>query len=116
VQKFKVHVQLMEEMLRVSIMTCPPGHIQIRRDTGTNWSNKNSGLGSYLLPGEFGYDTTAQLFKIGPGNWNSLNYLPLGPSGPSGPTGPSGPGFEFNGGLPGTNYALGPTLNCGSVS
>ena len=64
-------------------MTCPPGHIQIRRDNTYNWSQANSGLGSYLLPGEFGYDTTAKLFKIGPGNWNSLTYLPLGPQGPT---------------------------------
>ena len=81
-------------------MACPPGHIQIRRDTGINWSNANS----YLLPGEFGYDTTAQLFKIGPGNWNSLPYLPLGPIGPTGPQGSTGPqGITGPQGFPGVS-------------
>lgn len=103
-------------------MACPPGHIQIRRDTGTNWSNANSGLGSYLLPGEFGYDTSARLFKIGPGNWNSLSYLPPGPIGPTGPTGligatgPIGNPLNLNGGGSSNLYVYGPVLNCGTSS
>lgn len=47
--------------------------IQIRRDTGTNWSSANPVLAS----GELGINLTTGQFKIGNGTtaWNSLNYF-----------------------------------------
>ena len=53
-------------------MACPPGHIQMRRDTNANWNSNNS----YLLPGEIGYALDGpQTLKIGPGNWNVATVL-----------------------------------------
>ena len=46
--------------------------LQIKRDTATNWETNNP----VLLAGEFGYDTTNKLVKIGDGaaNWKDLQY------------------------------------------
>lgn len=44
--------------------------IQLKNDTGTNWSTSNLSL----LAGEFGWDSSVNNFKIGAGSWNSLNY------------------------------------------
>jgi Major tropism determinant N-terminal domain len=77
-------------------MACPPGHIQIRRDTSSNWNTINP----YLLPGEFAYATDTGVLKIGPGYWSSAQIIgggsaggtgPTGPTGDVGPTGPAGP-------------------------
>ena len=45
--------------------------IQMRRDTATNW------VGYVLAEGEFGYDTTNKIVKIGDGEtpWESLPTL-----------------------------------------
>lgn len=45
--------------------------LQIRRGTYTEWNVANSQLDS----GEFGLDTTNNRLKVGPGNWNDLDYL-----------------------------------------
>ncbi len=45
--------------------------IQFRRGTAADWTTANPELAS----GEFGYETDTRRFKIGPGNWNSLNYM-----------------------------------------
>lgn len=47
--------------------------IIIRKDTATNWTNKNP----VLAVGELGYDQTNKRLKIGDGStsWNSLDYL-----------------------------------------
>jgi hypothetical protein len=80
-------------------MACPPGHIQIRRDTNDNWSTKNP----YLLPGEFGYATDKNILKIGPGYWNSnTTTVVIGATGTTGPTGavgtgPTGPASNVTG-------------------
>lgn len=49
--------------------------IQIRRDTGTNWSSANT----VLSEGEIGLNTTNDRFKIGDGTtaWNSLAYAAI---------------------------------------
>lgn len=46
--------------------------IQIKRDTAANWTKNNP----VLLAGEFGYDTTNRLVKIGDGatQWGDLSY------------------------------------------
>lgn len=62
-------------------MACPPGHIQIRRDTDTNWNNS----GSRLLPGEFAYSTTSGVLKIGDTTnptWGNAQVI--GSQGPAG--------------------------------
>ena len=50
--------------------------LQIKRDTATNWETNNP----VLLAGEFGYDTTNKLIKIGDGatNWKDLQYCNYG--------------------------------------
>lgn len=50
--------------------------IQLRSDTTSNWSLQNP----VLAVGEFGWDTTAKLFKVGDGltAWNSLDYVLTG--------------------------------------
>jgi hypothetical protein len=47
--------------------------IQIRRDSGTNWTNNNP----ILAQGELGYDLNNGNFKIGTGSaaWNDLSYF-----------------------------------------
>lgn len=45
--------------------------LQIRRGTYSEWITTNSALES----GEFGLDTTNNRLKVGPGNWNDLEYL-----------------------------------------
>ena len=55
--------------------------LQVRRDTSTNWSTNNP----ILQVGEFGFDTTANRFKIGiasneTSRWNALPYLNVIPS------------------------------------
>jgi len=47
--------------------------IQLRRDTGANWTSNNP----VLATGEVGIDTTLNNFKIGDGltAWNGLPYL-----------------------------------------
>jgi len=45
--------------------------LQIRRGTYNEWNLANSQLDS----GEFGLDTTNNRLKVGPGNWNDLDYL-----------------------------------------
>ena len=100
-------------------MACPPGHIQIRRDTSANWSTKNP----YLLPGEFGYATDTGVLKIGPGYWNdSATTLITGSTGPTGtigtgPTGPSGTGVTGYTGTTGPTGAIGtgPTGTTGAT-
>lgn len=49
--------------------------IQIRRDTGTNWSSANT----VLAEGEIGLNTTNDRYKIGNGTtaWNSLAYAAI---------------------------------------
>jgi hypothetical protein len=50
--------------------------IKIRRDIGTNWESLNP----VLVAGEFGFDTTNKVLKIGDGAtaWNSLNSFAQG--------------------------------------
>jgi hypothetical protein len=52
--------------------------IQLRRDTGANWSSVNP----VLAAGEVGYDSTSNQIKIGNGTiaWNSLAYASGGAS------------------------------------
>jgi len=45
--------------------------LQIRRGTYSEWTSTNPRLES----GEFGLDTTNNRLKVGPGNWNDLDYL-----------------------------------------
>lgn len=45
--------------------------LQIRRGTYNEWNVANSQLDS----GEFGLDTTNNRLKVGPGDWNDLEYL-----------------------------------------
>lgn len=45
--------------------------LQIRRGTYSEWASANS----FLESGEFGLDTTNNRLKVGPGNWNDLEYL-----------------------------------------
>lgn len=45
--------------------------IQFRRDAAANWTSSNTLLAS----GEFGFESDTRKFKIGPGNWNSLDYI-----------------------------------------
>lgn len=45
--------------------------LQIRRGTYSEWISANPALES----GEFGLDTTNNRLKVGPGNWNDLEYL-----------------------------------------
>jgi hypothetical protein len=45
--------------------------LQIRRGTYSEWTLANPTLES----GEFGLDTTNNRLKVGPGNWNDLEYL-----------------------------------------
>ena len=49
--------------------------IQIRRDTGTNWSSANT----VLAEGEIGLNTTNDRYKIGDGTtaWNNLLYAAI---------------------------------------
>jgi hypothetical protein len=42
--------------------------IKLRTDTAANWTAANR----LLQAGELGFDTTSQILKIGPGNWNDL--------------------------------------------
>jgi len=72
-------------------MACPPGHIQIRRDTVTTWNHVNPNL----LSGELAYgtDVSGPIIKIGPGLWKSaLQIYPQngGGGGGVGATGPQG--------------------------
>ena len=82
-------------------MACPPGNIQIRRDTLANWNIINP----VLAPGElaFAYPTTSApegILKIGSQageTWSQAQQIfpssggtGNGPSGPTGPTGPQG--------------------------
>lgn len=48
-------------------------HIQIRRDTSTNWSRANP----VLKLGEIGFDMTLRRLKVGDGvrSWNDLSWL-----------------------------------------
>jgi hypothetical protein len=50
--------------------------IQLRSDTSSNWSLVNP----TLALGEFGWDITAKLFKVGDGLtlWNDLDYVLTG--------------------------------------
>ena len=45
--------------------------IQFRRDTAANWTSRNT----LLTSGEFGFESDTKKFKIGAGNWNSLDYI-----------------------------------------
>ncbi len=47
--------------------------VQVRQDTAVNWESRNP----VLKAGEFGYDTTTKIVKIGDGTtaWNSLTAL-----------------------------------------
>lgn len=47
--------------------------IKVKQDTSTNWTSKNSVLES----GEFGFDTTNKILKIGDGvtAWNALSAI-----------------------------------------
>ena len=45
--------------------------IQFRRDTAANWASRNT----VLAAGEFGFESDTKKFKIGAGNWNSLDYI-----------------------------------------
>ena len=45
--------------------------LQIRRGTYSDWTEGNPALES----GEFGLDTTNNRLKVGPGDWNDLEYL-----------------------------------------
>lgn len=45
--------------------------LQIRRGTYSEWTSANPMLES----GEFGLDTTNNRLKVGPGNWNNLEYI-----------------------------------------
>ena len=86
-------------------MACPPGHIQVRRDTTANWLAKNP----VLLPGEFSY------VLDGPRNCTECSTSG-GPTGPQGATGPIGNPLELNGGGAKNLYIYGPVLNCGTSS
>jgi hypothetical protein len=50
--------------------------IQLRSDTSSNWTLSNP----ILAVGEFGWDITAKLFKVGDGltAWNALDYVLAG--------------------------------------
>lgn len=57
------------------------GTIQVRRDTSANWNNRSP----ILKSGEFGFDTTSNIVKIGDGTtaWRNLvglmrNYIVYG--------------------------------------
>jgi len=96
-------------------MACPPGHIQVRRDTYNNWTSTNGGLGPILKSGEFSYVIDGPSAPTSGGNATG----PTGATGATGDTGPQGPvgnPINFNGGNPLNQYVYGPVLNCGSVS
>lgn len=94
-------------------MACPPGHIQIRRDTYTNWVPSNGTLPK-LLPGEMGLDTTNNIVKIGKNlgdgkgtTWNDSTIVNNPPQ--------TIIKTIFDGGTP-SNELLSPVLDCGFVS
>ena len=99
-------------------MACPPGHIQVRRDTYNNWTSTNGGLGPILKSGEFSYVIDGPSAPTGGGNATGPTGAsgPTGPIGATGATGPIGNPINFNGGKPSNQYVYGPVLNCGSVS
>jgi hypothetical protein len=65
-------------------MACPPSNVkfQLRRDTSSNWINS----GAILSPGEPGFATDTNQFKIGNGSstWSSLPSIAGSGRGPTG--------------------------------
>ncbi len=51
--------------------------MQQRRGTAAQWISTNSGNGPILAPGEIGYETDTNKFKIGDGtnHWLTLDYF-----------------------------------------
>ena len=47
--------------------------IQVRRGTAAEWTAADPTLES----GEIGFETDTEKFKIGPGAWSTLTFLPL---------------------------------------
>lgn len=91
--------------------------LQFRRGTDAEWTGANPILAS----GEVGYETNTSKMKIGDGTtpWNSLPYFAGGGGGGtglSGYSGTAGTSFDFDGGAPETNYALGPVFDCGTIT
>lgn len=89
----------------------PNIQLQFRRGTAARWASSNPTLAA----GEMGIESDTNLFKIGDGvtSWTSLPY-----GGLQGPAGAPGAvvAFNFDGGTPSSNYALGPAFDCGGVS
>jgi hypothetical protein len=76
--------------------------ILIRRDTASNWTNKNP----VLLDGEQGYEKDTGKMKIGDGvkTWRQLTYFSDIPT------------VLFDGGNPTTTYINGPAFDLGGVN
>lgn len=88
--------------------------IQVRRDSATNWQTTNP----TLLDGEFGYDITNKLLKIGDGanQWTSLPALVAGSIYPSLPIAKGGTGRTDGAAPPFSFFGLGSDYNIGTLA
>ena len=94
--------------------------IQIRRDSAANWATAqtNAGATPVLLQGEFGYDVTNNVLKVGDGStlWGALPAVTAGTLSTDLVVGKGGTGRKDGAAAPFSMFSLGADRSIGTMS